>query len=65
MAFNDFRHRMRVYDVPAMRRWIDANIKYGHWGYMFGLTGHTATYCFEFEEDLLAFKLVFGEHASS
>jgi hypothetical protein len=62
MAFKDFTYRVRVADSRACRNWAQDNVKTGHWGTMIGISGmNTSTYCFEFEEDALAFKLVHGK----
>jgi hypothetical protein len=64
MAFNDFTHRIQMYPTKDMRDWVYDNVQPGRWGYMISLVGTTETFCFEHEEDLLAFKLIFGKDES-
>lgn len=61
MAFKDFNHRVCIKDSSTVRDWVERNVKRGHWGTMISLRGfYFATYCFEYEQDALAFKLVHG-----
>lgn len=63
MAFKDFTYRVRVVDSQACRDWCRDNVNMGRWGTMIGIRGlsTTSTYCVEYEEDALAFKLVRGK----
>jgi hypothetical protein len=62
MAFKDFTYRVRVTDARSCLSWVERNVKEGHWGMMINVSGpYTRTYCFEYEEDALAFKLVHGK----
>jgi hypothetical protein len=58
MAFKDFIHRVSVTtDTPAMWKYCNDTFGIGHWGSMLALVGDTATYCFEYENDALMFRL--------
>jgi hypothetical protein len=61
VAFNDFTYRVQVVDIDSAWQWCDKNVGRGHWGMMASVFGATSTYCFEYEEDLLAFRLVHGK----
>ena len=57
----DFTHRVRIdNDTPEIYQWCVDNLSFGTWGKLLPLIGHTATYCFEREDDAVMFKINYG-----